>query len=445
MDKNKKEMGGLPQNVEAEESLLGSILLNNALYNQAIENISREDFFGKNSRIIFSRIIDLMEKINRVEPVTLKEELERHGELEEVGGAVHIASLVDGVSIVSDVSQYIRIIKEKSILRQLLNSANAIISSCYEQEEDTETILDLAERKIFSISEKRIRSGFIPIGEIVKDSFEMVDRLYDHRGTTSGIPTGFKRFDELTTGLQPADFIVIASRPSMGKTSISLNIAQYAAVKKGYSVGIFSLEMSKEQLVMRLLCAEAQVDAHKLRSGYLKESDWGELAKALGTLSSKKIFIDDTAGISALEMRAKARRLKLEHSLDLLIIDYMQLMRGSGRFENRNQEISSISRSIKGLAKELSIPIISLSQLSRAPEARVDKRPQLSDLRESGSIEQDADLVAFIFRPEVYKRTEENEGFAELIIGKQRNGPTDTIKLTFLKEFTKFVNYTAME
>jgi len=438
-------MGGLPQNVEAEESLLGSILLNNALYNQAIENISREDFFGKNSRIIFSRIIDLMEKINRVEPVTLKEELERHGELEEVGGAVYIASLVDGVSIVSDVSQYIRIIKEKSILRQLLNSANTIISSCYEQEEDTETILDLAERKIFSISEKRIRSGFIPIGEIVKDSFEMVDRLYDHRGTTSGIPTGFKRFDELTTGLQPADFIVIASRPSMGKTSISLNIAQYAAVKKGYSVGIFSLEMSKEQLVMRLLCAEAQVDAHKLRSGYLKESDWGELAKALGTLSSKKIFIDDTAGISALEMRAKARRLKLEHSLDLLIIDYMQLMRGSGRFENRNQEISSISRSLKGLAKELSIPIISLSQLSRAPEARVDKRPQLSDLRESGSIEQDADLVAFIYRPEVYKRTEENEGFAELIIGKQRNGPTDTIKLTFLKEFTKFVNYTSME
>jgi len=431
--------------MEAEKALLGSILINNDLYNQAVQVISQADFFSKHHQLIFSRILHLMENFSKVEPVTLKEELEKHGELDGIGGAAYIASLVDGVARISDVGEYVRIIKEKSILRQLLSSADAIIEECYHQEDDTETILDQAEKRIFAISEKRIRSGFVAIGEIVKDSFEMVDKLYDRRGSVSGVPTGFKRFDELTTGLQPSDFIIIASRPSMGKTSIALNIAQYAAVKMDFSVGIFSLEMSKEQLVMRLLCSESDVDSHRLRSGYLKESDWGKLAKALGVLSSKKIFIDDTPGMTALEMRAKSRRLKAEHGLDLLIIDYMQLMRGTSRYENRTQEISEISRSLKGLAKELNIPVVCLSQLSRAPEVRTDKRPQLSDLRESGAIEQDADLVAFIYRPEIYKKSEENEGLAELIIGKQRNGPTDTVKLTFLKEYTKFVNYTSLE
>jgi len=347
---------------------------------------------------------------------------------------------VDGVPRITNVQHWSRIIKEKAVLRNLIHASNKIAQSCYEAEEDAAVLLDKAEKQIFEIAEHRVRQGFVGIREIVKESFRTIDQLSQSKELVTGLPTGFVDLDEMTSGLQKGDLIIIAARPAMGKTSFCLNIGQYASHKTGETTGIFSLEMSKEQLVIRMLCADARVDSHRLRTGNLNEKDWARLAKAYAELSAAKIFIDDSAMISPLEIRAKCRRLKAEHGLGLVIVDYLQLVTGGTRVENRQQEISSISRSMKGLAKELDVPVIALSQLSRAPEARADKRPELSDLRESGSLEQDADIVMFIFREEEYKRTDENQGIAEILIKKQRNGPTGSVKLAFLKEFTRFEN-----
>jgi replicative DNA helicase len=435
----------LPHNLEAEKSVLGAILVHNEAFNHAAELIDARDFFRDAHRRIFDRMVALSERGDAIDFVTLKEELSRGGELEEVGGPAYIASLADGVPRSANVEYYAKIVKEKSTLRNLIHSANKILAEAYEAEEEPDLILDEAERAIFAIAEDRIRAGFVPLRDLVQSSFATIEKLQQHKGTVTGVPTGFVDLDEMTSGLQPSDLVLVAARPSMGKTSFVLNIAQHIGTSTDMTVGFFSLEMSKEQLFMRMLTSEARIDAHRFRTGYLNEKDYGRLSHALGTLAEARVFIDDTASIGVLEMRAKARRLKAEHGLHLLIIDYIQLMQGRGRFESRQAEIASISRSLKGLAKELHVPIVALSQLSRASETRADHRPQLSDLRESGALEQDADVVMFIYREEQYRDADGNanqeaEGTAEIIIGKQRNGPVGTAKLAFIKEHTRFEN-----
>jgi replicative DNA helicase len=435
----------LPHNLEAEKSVLGAILIYNDAFNHAAELIDSRDFFRDAHRRIFDKMVVLSERNEAIDLVTLKEELRRSGELDEVGGPAYIASLADGVPRTANVEHYARIVKEKATLRNLIHSANRILADAYQAEEDADLILDGAEKAIFEIAEDRIREGFVPLRDLVQSSFATIEKLQQHKGLVTGVPTGFADLDEMTSGLQPSDLVLVAARPSMGKTSFVLNVAQYIGTQTEMTVGLFSLEMSKEQLFMRMLTSEARIDAHRFRSGYLNEKDYGRLSHALGTLAEARVFIDDTASIGVLEMRAKARRLQAEHGLHLLIIDYIQLMQGRGRFESRQQELASISRSLKGLAKELKVPIIALSQLSRAPETRSDHRPQLSDLRESGALEQDADLVMFIFREEQYRTedgqgNQETEGVAEIIVGKQRNGPTGTVKLAFIKEHTRFEN-----
>jgi replicative DNA helicase len=430
----------LPHNAEAERTVLGAVLVDNAAFNSAAETLTREDFYRESHRRIFEAMAALAERSQPIDLVTLKDELIRASALEAVGGAAYLGSLVDGVPRITSVEQWSRIIKEKAVLRNLIHASNRIVQSCYEAEDDAAIILDRAEKSIFDIAERRIRQGFVALREVVKESFRTIDQLAQSKDVVTGVPTGFVDLDERTSGLQKGDLIIVAARPAMGKTSLCLNIAQNASERTGETVGVFSLEMSKEQLVLRMLCADARVDAHRLRTGNLGEKDWARLAKAYADLSASKIYIDDSAMLTPLEMRAKCRRLKAEHGLSLVIVDYLQLVTGAGRVENRQQEIASISRSLKGLAKELECPVIALSQLSRAPEARTDKRPQLSDLRESGALEQDADIVMFIYREEEYKPTDENRGIAEINIGKQRNGPTGTVKLAFIKEFTRFEN-----
>ena len=430
----------LPHSLDGERTVLGAILIENEAYHHAAEILTENDFYRRAHQQIFVLMGALSERGQPIDLVTLKEELSRSGELESAGGVPYLTSLVDGVPRATNVPYYARIVKEKSVLRNLISSSNRIIQTCFDEPEDTQSVLAEAERSILEISEKSIRTGFEPVREIVKHSFKTVDELAERRELVTGIPTGFIEFDELTSGLQRSDFIIVAARPAMGKTSLCMNIAQHAGLTGAHTVGIFSLEMSKEQLVLRLLCGEGRVDMHKLRSGFLSEKDWARLIQAVSNLSEAQIFIDDSPGLTVSEMRAKSRRLKLEHGLDLLIVDYLQLMQGRGRFENRTQEIAGISRAMKGMAKELDIPIVALSQLSRAPESRGEHRPQLSDLRESGALEQDADVVVFIYREEEYDSTTENKGVAELIIGKQRNGPTGTIKLAFIKEYTRFEN-----
>ena len=434
-----------PHSLDAEKSVLGAILIRNEAFNLAAELIDAQDFFRDAHRRIFNRMVALSERNDPIDFVTLKEELSRAGELDEVGGPAYVAALADGVPRSANVEYYARIVKEKSTLRSLIHSANKILTEAYEAEQEPDLLLDEAERSIFAIAEDRIRAGFVPLRELVQSSFATIEKLQQHKGLVTGVPTGFLDLDEMTSGLQPSDLVLVAARPSMGKTSFVLNIAQHVGTSTTMTVGFFSLEMSKEQLFMRMLTSEARIDAHRFRSGYLSEKDYGRLSHALGTLAEARVFIDDTASIGVLEMRAKARRLKAEHGLHLLIIDYIQLMQGRGRFESRQAELASISRSLKGLAKELSVPIVALSQLSRAPETRSDHRPQLSDLRESGALEQDADVVMFIFREEQYRDADgqpnqEAEGLAEIIIGKQRNGPTGTAKLAFIKEHTRFEN-----
>src|SRR5687767_8174202 len=435
----------LPHNLEAERSVLGAILVQNDAFNLAAQVIDSRDFYRDAHRRIFDRMAALSERNHAIDFVTLKEELSRGGELDEIGGPAYIASLADGVPRSANVEYYAKIVKEKSTLRHLIHSATKILTEAYEAEQEPAVLLDEAERAIFAIAERQIREGFVPLRDLVQNSFTTIERLQQHKGLVTGVPTGFIDLDEMTSGLQPSDLILVAARPSMGKTSLVLNIAQHVGTATDMTVGFFSLEMSKEQLFMRLLTAEARIDAHRFRTGYLSEKDYGRLSHALGTLAEARVYIDDTASVGVLEMRAKARRLKAEHGLHLLIIDYIQLMTGRGRFESRQQELASISRSLKGLAKELNVPIVALSQLSRAPETRSDHRPQLSDLRESGALEQDADVVMFIYREEQYRDAEgqpnqEAQGIAEIIIGKQRNGPVGTARLAFIKEHTRFEN-----
>ena len=434
----------LPHSLDAERSVLGAILIANEAFNHAAELIDSRDFFRDAHRRIFDKMVVLSERGDAIDFITLKEELGRSGDLDEVGGPAYIASLTDGVPRSANVEYYARIVKEKSTLRNLIHSANKILSEAYEAEQEPDLLLDEAERAIFAIAEDRIRAGFVPLRDLVQSSFTTIEKLQQTKGAVTGVPSGFADLDEITTGFQRGDLVVVAARPSMGKTSLVLNMTQYVGTSTDMTVGFFSLEMSKEQLFMRMLTSEARIDAHRFRTGHLSEKDYGKLSHALGTLAEARVFIDDSASIGVLEMRAKARRLKAEHGLNLLVIDYLQLMQGRGRFESRQQEVSAISRSLKGLAKELNIPIIALSQLSRAPEGRTDHRPQLSDLRESGAIEQDADVVMFIYRPEVYEKEEtrpEDEGVAEIIIGKQRNGPIGSVRLSFLNQYTRFENY----
>ena len=435
----------LPHSLDAEKSVLGAILIHNDAFNHAAELLDSQDFFRDAHRRIFDRMVTLSERGDAIDFITLKEELARTGDLDEVGGPSYIAALADGVPRSANVEYYARIVKEKSTLRNLIHSANKILTEAYEAEQEPDLLLDEAERAIFAIAEDRIRAGFVPLRDLVQSSFATIEKLQQHKGLVTGVPTGFVDLDEMTSGLQPSDLILVAARPAMGKTSFVLNIGLHVGTSTDMTVGLFSLEMSKEQLFMRMLTAEARIDAHRFRSGFLSEKDYGRLSHALGTLAEARVFIDDTASIGVLEMRAKARRLKAEHGLHLLIIDYIQLMQGRGRFESRQAELASISRSLKGLAKELNVPIIALSQLSRAPETRSDHRPQLSDLRESGALEQDADIVMFIYRSDQYRTddgqpNQEEQGVAEIIIGKQRNGPTGTAKLAFIKEFTRFEN-----
>jgi replicative DNA helicase len=434
----------LPHNLEAEKCVLGAILINNQAFNQAAEVIDSQDFFRDAHRRIFEKIVALSERSQPIDLVTIKDELTRSNELDEVGGPAYISALTDGVPRSANVEYYARIVKEKSTLRRLIQSANDVLVRAYDAEEDADDLLDEAERSIFQIAEHRMRAGFVKLGDLVDSGYQLIEQLQQHKGLVTGVPSGFVDLDELTSGFQRADLVIVAARPSMGKTSLVLNIALHCGIEAGKAVGIFSLEMSKEQLFLRMLTSEARVDAHRFRGGFLGEQDYARLVDAFGRLHEAKVFIDDTPSVGILEMRAKARRLKLEHGLDLLVVDYLQLMQGRGRFDNRQQELASISRSLKILAKELEVPILALSQLSRAPESRGDHRPQLSDLRESGALEQDADVVLFIFREEMYAQEGEPrpevEGVAEVIIGKQRNGPTGTVRLAFLKQFTRFEN-----
>src|SRR5438477_6996310 len=437
----------LPHNLEAERSVLGAILLHNDACNPRAEVIDSADFFRDAHRRIFDKMVKLSGRGDAIDLVTLKEELGRSSDLDEVGGPAYITALVDGVPRSTNVEHYARIIKEKATLRSLIYSANKILSTAYEAEEDADVILDQAEHAIFAIADDKVRDGFVSLRDLAQSSLDTIEKLHARKELITGVPTGFTDLDEMTSGLQPSDLVIVAARPSMGKTSLVLNIAQHVGTKTDMIVGVFSLEMSKEQLFLRMLTSEARIDAHRLRGGFLGERDWGRLSVAIGTLSEAKIFIDDTPSIGVLEMRAKCRRLAAQHGLNLVIVDYIQLMQGRGRFENRTLELASISRSMKGLAKELSVPIVVLSQLSRAPESRSDHRPQLSDLRESGALEQDADVVIFIYREDLYGdkngAPSEAQGVAEIILAKQRNGPTGIVRLAFIREFTRFENLAA--
>jgi replicative DNA helicase len=432
----------LPHNLEAERSVLGAILVHNDAFNLAAQSIDSTDFYRDAHRRIFDKMVALNERHDAIDFVTLKEELSKAGELDDVGGPAYIASLADGVPRATNVEYYAKIVKEKSTLRNLIYAANKIIANAYEGDQESDLVLDEAESAIFAVADDRLKAGFVQMRDLVKESFPKIEQLFEQKRLITGVPSGFVDLDEMTRGLQGGDLIIVAARPSMGKTSLVLNIAQYVATQPEQSVGFFSLEMSKESLFLRLLTAEAQVDGHRLLSGAIGGKDYGRISHALETLSSMKLFIDDTANVGVLEMRAKSRRLQSEHGLSLLIIDYIQLMSGRGRFENRTLELASISRSLKGLAKELNVPIVVLSQLSRAPESRSDHRPQLSDLRESGALEQDADVVILIYRDDVYNKdpNSPDAGTAELILAKQRNGPTGTVRLAFLREQTRFAN-----
>ncbi len=434
----------LPSSPESERVILGAILLDNTLISQAIELLKEEDFYSPLHRRVFKAMSHLFERGDKIDPILIGEELKKEGQLENIGGIATITNLTYGLPHFSNIETYAKVVKDKSITRNLIKVCNNITSEALAEEEDASVILDHAEQAIFQLADERSRQGFSHIEPIAREVLHKVQEFAKREShALTGLATGFRDLDAMTSGLQRTDLIIVAARPSMGKTALCLNIAQNAATQEGAVVAFFSLEMSKEQLVMRMLASEARVDAHRFRNGFLTRDEWGRLAEAIGILSEAKLFIDDTPGISPLEMRAKARRLVAEQKqIDLIVIDYMQLMSGSGkRNENRQQEVSQISRDLKGLAKELNVPVIALSQLSRAPEARNPPRPQMSDLRESGSIEQDADLVTFIYRDEYYKPSEENQGIAELLISKQRNGPTGSVKMAFLKEFTRFENY----
>jgi len=434
----------LPSNVEAERSVLGAILLDNSAYNQAAEVLKPEDFYLDSHRRLFLRMTEMADHSRPVDLVTLSEELMRNNELELIGGASYVSSLTDGLPRLANIEHYAKIVKDKALLRRLIHVSNTIATRALEGAEEAEDILDSAEGLVLSLGEQQVRSGFVHFREVFQQSFESLDALHDRGKRVTGLETGFRKFDDMTRGLQPSDLIIIAARPSMGKTSFALDIARRISIHDNKSVGLFSLEMSGQALAMRLICSEADVDAHKLQAGFATREEWSRLAVSLGKLANAPLFIDDTPAISVTEMRAKARRLQAERGLDLLVVDYLQLMAGRGRFENRTQEISTISRGLKGLAKELRVPLIAISQLNRSPEEREGGEPRLSDLRESGQIEQDADLVAFLYSEKSQKGKHREhdgpEGIRKLLIAKQRNGPTGSIDLVFVSKWASFRN-----
>ena len=438
-----------PQNIEAEQSVLGAMLIEKEAIPKVMEILRDTDFYREAHRVIFNAMLELYNKNEAVDMITVTEILKRDNKLEDVGGIAYVTSLANAVPTAANVTYHASIIEEKSILRQLVSVPPQIASMGYEANDDVKNIIDSAESKILEISNRKKTADFTPINEIVLDSFKSIEALMGNKNGLTGLPTGFEDLDNLTSGLHGSDFIILAARPSMGKTAFALNVVQNVAIRAAKKVGgapktvaFFSLEMSKEQLVQRMLCAEANIDSQRLRIGELRDEDWAMLINTADTLSSANIYIDDTAGITAMDMRSRARRLKAEHGLDLIVVDYLQLMQGSGKKNNsgdRQQEVSEISRSLKALARELDVPVIALSQLSRSVEARQVKRPMLSDLRESGSLEQDADIVAFLYREDYYNPETENKNITELIIAKHRNGPVDTVNLFFHKQYTKFV------
>jgi len=430
----------LPQNLDAERSILGAILIDNHTLNLAIEKLRPEDFFSDHHRRIFNQMIELGDAQEAIDTVTLYDALQRKGELEAAGGAAYIAQLLDGVPHVSHVDHYARIVKEKARLRTLIHTAHAIQQTALDAEEDADAVLDQAESAIFQIAEDRIRTGLVPMRDVVHESFDRLQRVMTEGKRITGMATGYSQLDNLTSGLQPSELIILAARPSVGKTALALNLAENAA-KLGAQVAIFSLEMSKESLLMRLLASQARIDAHKFRTGHFSKQDWQQMTQSLAEIANTSVWIDDTASASVTEIGAKARRLKRDKGLSMVVVDYLQLIAARGRFSNRNEEVSSITRGLKALAKELKVPVLVLSQLTRAPEREI-RAPQLADLRESGAIEQDADVVMFIHRPNLYKKkdevTEEERAQTDLIIAKQRNGPVDRIPFVFLGKFTRF-------
>ena len=434
-----------PQSIEAEQSVLGGVLLDNSALDQILDVVREEDFYRDAHRKIFATMVDMSDKDEAIDYLTLQERLKQRGQLEEVGGAGYISSLTDVIPTSANVGHYAAIVRDKAIARRLIHASSEILRHGFEASEDLPEYVDLAERLIFSVVQERKLAGVVHIKDLVTESFATIERIYEKKETYTGVPSGFRDLDDKTSGFQSSDLIIIAGRPAMGKTSFALNIAQFAAQEAKTPVLFFSLEMSKESLAMRLLCSEARVDHQRLRKGLLTDTDWGRLARAAGALSDADLFIDDTPGVQVMAMRAKARRLqselqKQDKSLGLIFMDYLQLSSMGKRVESREREISEISRSLKALAKELNVPVIALSQLSRKPESRESKRPQLADLRESGAIEQDADVILFVFREEEYTKDKDKEGLAEVIVGKQRNGPTGTVNLRFFKEYTKFEN-----
>lgn len=432
-----------PQNVEAERSVLGAMLLDKDAIGIATEALDESWFYDDAHRILYHAILDLYSTNKNVDLVTLTNKLKNENLLEKVGGVAYISSIIDFVPTSANVEHYAHIVKEKGVLRKLIQNATQIISSCYQAKDSVEGMVDNAERLIFEVADLKQRQQSIHIKDLVKAGIEKIDMFYKDKRHITGIPTGFTEIDKKTSGLQNSDLIIIAGRPGMGKSALAVSMLQNAAIQHKFSAAFFSLEMSKEQLTHRMLCGQARVDAYKLRSGYLSSEDWPSLTKAASELSKASIFIDDTPAISVMELRAKARRLKANYGISLLVVDYLQLMRASRRTESRQQEISDISQALKALAKELDIPIIALSQLSRAVENRTDRKPQLSDLRESGAIEQDADVVMLLVREELYVSTDENRGIAVVDVAKHRNGPTGEIKLTFIKEYMRFENLAA--
>jgi replicative DNA helicase len=436
-----------PQNIEAEQSVLGAILLDNSALTTTLELLDYDDFYKDSHRRIFLSMTDLFDKNEPIDIITLTDHLKRKNDLEAVGGTGYLTALVSLVPTSANIRYHCKIVREKAMMRGLLRSVTEIASNVYDGELDVEELMDFAEKTVFDLSEKRIKASFVTLKEVIKDSFQMIEQLYDKKETITGVPSGFSKLDELTTGFQKSDLIIVGGRPSMGKTAFSLNIAQHVGVNMKEPVAIFSLEMSKEQLAFRMLCSEAMVNSNDIRKGFIKKDDWHSLTSAASKLAESPIFIDDTSGITVLEMRAKARRLKAEHGLSLVVVDYLQLMRGRGNVERREQEISEISRSLIGLAKELRVPVIALSQLNRGVETRGgNKKPTLADLRESGAIEQDADVIIFLYRDEVYnKDNPDSKNKAEIIVAKQRNGPTDSLTLSFLSHCTRFMNYTDRE
>ena len=443
-----------PQNIEAEQAVLGAMLIDKEAIAKVTEILTSDDFYREAHRVIFNAMMELYNKNEAVDMVTITEILKRDNKLEDIGGIAYITSLANVVLTAANVKYHADIVAEKSVLRQLVRVSTEIAAMGYEANDDVGTLLDTAESRILEISNRKKKADFTPINDVLMESVQSIEKLLNNKGGLTGLPTGFADLDKLTSGLQPSDFVILAARPSMGKTALALNIVQNVALRAHKKVGgetrsvaFFSLEMSKEQLVNRMLCAEAGIDSQRLRVGEMHDEDWTHLWDACDVMSKAKIYIDDTAGITAMDMRSRARRLKAEHGLDLIVVDYLQLMQGSGKHNSSNdrqQEVSEISRSLKALARELNVPVLALSQLSRSVESRQVKRPMLSDLRESGSLEQDADIVAFLYREDYYNPETENK-HTELIIAKHRNGPVDTVNLFFQKQFTKFVGFTKME